>query len=269
MTTISSVPLNWEDSDAWSTDLESLAPEVFNESVIDCLTKETPEYITSDDLSWLGRILPRDLRETCDLRSEVLGRLRSHFTHLVAYHGRRPISLDSYRRTGIGPLDATDAHDELVQKVCGVSASGPTEKEVREACALADATYRQGRVFFEASRRHLLDFCGHYLLYGSEYAVGILRSSSRYPDHAQLLKLQGRPTLLTCNVPLRWLQQGTQEELTGTLISAYFKKKLYSGYKHPQQCEGFGFEIYQTLTPELINEVEYPEHVHDPIAVDA
>lgn len=269
MTITSRNLLFWEDYSTWSPRIEVLYPEIFNKSVIRSLLKNKPEYITTDDLRWLTPLLPRWLKEADNLRSEVLSRLCSHFTHLVAYHGCRPTDLDSYRANGITPLNIASMHDTLIRRVCSSSPLSPTKKQVQNACSAVSADYREGRIFFETSKRHLLDFCAHYLLYGSEYSVGILRSISSDPDYAQLLKLQGRPTLLTCEVPIYWLQQGAQEELAGSLIATYFKRKLDLAYAHPPRGVGFGFEIFRTLPPEFITAVDYPENLRDPIARSA
>ena len=55
-------------------------------------------------------------------------------------------------------------------------------------------------------------------------------------------------------------------DLTGRLIATYFKLQLFSDYSHPQTGEGFGFEIFRTLPPELIVAIEHPAGIRDPIA---
>ncbi|ACK55085.1 hypothetical protein Tmz1t_2349 (plasmid) [Thauera aminoaromatica] len=263
------VPLIWEDAQTWMAKVERLLPAIFNDSVVSQLRQEECDDVTTDDLSWLSRLLPGYLSDAHELRSKILEELRSCFTHLAAHHGCRPASLESYTSFGIRPLDAESALEALIKRVCDDHSPSPTEEELRSASAQVDPRYREGRVFFEASRRHLVEHCGHYLLYGSEYAIGILRNVSSEIDYAQLLKLQGRPTLLTCEVPLNWLQWGTLEELTGSLVATYFKRRLEPQYMHPQRGEGFGFEIFRALPPEFIVQVSHPDHVRDPIALYA
>jgi len=260
------VPLFWEDSKTWIPTLEIVLPDIFNDEVTRRLVLDPPEYITTDDLQWLADLLPQHLSDAYNLRNEVLKSLRSHFTHLVAYHGCRPLDFNSYKERGIVPLDPAAAKRELLQRICEADVSGPTKEQLLLACKSTDASYREGRVFFEASRRLLLDFCGHYLLYGSEYAVGILRSISSTKDYAQILKLQGQPTLLTCEVPISWLKHATQEELAGSLIGAYFSEKLTPDYVHPSNGMGFGFEIFRSLPPALIVQVDRLDFVRDPIS---
>lgn len=265
MTVEGCVPLIWEDAENWTGELERLAPVVCNPSIIERLLRNPPELITEDDLGWLGCLMPDHLRYTDDLRYEVFARLRSSFTHFSAYHGCRPLDLRSYQEAGITPLDTAAAHESLVRRACGVSASAPTEGQVRSACARANVTNEEGRVFFEANGRFLVDHCGHYLLYGSEYAVHILRSISDGSDYAQLLKLQGQPTLLKCYVPLDWLPEWAQAELASNLIARYFNMKLDPGYVDPRRDDAFGFAIFRTLPPELIVEISHPENIRDRI----
>jgi hypothetical protein len=158
-------------------------------------------------------------------------------------------------------------HAWLTKRVCEAAQNGPTKERLLKACASADATHREGRVYFEASGAHPIDYCGHYLLYGSEYAVAILRSISCFPDYAQLLKQQGRPTLLTCDVPIEWLSERVLEELAASLVSVYYKKKLDPEYVHPRRGEGFGFAIYRDLPSSLIVKISHPEFIRDPIAL--
>ncbi|MBK6998664.1 MAG: hypothetical protein IPH35_01345 [Rhodoferax sp.] len=261
--------LLWEEPSTWAKALEDLAPEICNATSVRKLEKAKPDFLPSDDLSWAQDLLPARLRAKFDLSEELLERLTMHFTHFRAYHGGRPLVVDSYLRDGLVPLNSSKAIETVYENFADGKYPEVTREVLDRAVSSMDTEYREARVFFEGSKRLLLDSCGHYMLYGSEYIVGVLRSIPGTRDYAQVLKQRGTPTVLTCDIPMDWIQDSTLGELAGRLISTYFKLQLFEQYSHPQRGEGFGFEIFRTLAPELIISVEHPTNIHDPIANDA
>jgi hypothetical protein len=257
--------LIWEDAETWTRAMEDIAPEFCNSTAVRRVANSAPGFIPDDDLSWAMELLPIRHQKTSDLRDAVLHRLTSHFTHIRAYHGCRPRQIASYLTNGLLPLDPSFAFDSISEHFSDCRFPEITPDVLRQALAKMDTDLRQGRVFFEASKRLLLDFCGHYLLYGSEYFVGVLRSISTTRDYAQVLKNSGIPTLLTCDVPVNWLEESTLHEIAGRLIATYFKFHVFRGYAHPQRGEGLGFAIIRKLPPEFIVSIEQPLHIRDPI----
>ena len=79
------------------------------------------------------------------------------------------------------------------------------------------------------------------------------------------LRTVGTPTLLECDVPIRWLSEDTVCELAGSMLVAYFEFLLSPRYKHPGVGQGIGFEIFQSLPPSCIALISHPENVRDPI----
>jgi hypothetical protein len=257
--------LIWEDAETWIPVMESIAPELCNAAAVSRVKKLGLDFIPADNMSWVAKQLPSRHRATFDLRDEVLRCLMTHFTHIRAYHGCRPREIKSYLEEGLLPLDTSLAFDTISSHFADHRFPEVTPEVLRRALANVDTDLRQGRVFFEANKRLLLDFCGHYLLYGSEYFVGVLRSISKTRDYAQVLKDSGIPTLLTCDVPIDWLEDDTLLEITGRLIATYFKLHVFSNYAHPQHGDGLGFEIFRKLPPKFIASIEHPLNIHDPI----
>ena len=256
--------ITWEDISNWAPILEHLVPELCNRGSIAKAARRGMDFFPADDLSWTIDLLPRK-RPPSVFREEVQERIAKHFSHLRAYHGCRPKDFSTYQTKGLVPLDPSRAFDELWMHFEDGRHPEITREVLRAALNSVDTALREYRVFFEGSKRLLLDFCGHYLLYGSEYFVGILRSLKGHRDYAQLLKESGEPTLLTCDVPIDWISDSTLCELSGRMLASYFRVNVLRDATHPERGEGFGFEIFRALPSELIVSIETPANVRDPI----
>ena len=240
-------------------------PELFNSTAVRKLKKAQLEFLTADDLNWASELLPVRVRKRLDLRQELSERILNSYSHIRAYHGCRALDTSSYRNSGILPLDPEDASVKVGRIFNRTDFPEISSEELSAAIASVDAPNRERRVFFEANSAHLVEHCGHYLLYGSEYLIAVARAISNIRDYAQVLKNTGTPTLLACDVPLSWVPDGTQNELVGTLTVAYFSRHIFDGYCHPQFAQGFGFEIFRALPPNFIAEITHPKHVPDRI----
>jgi hypothetical protein len=261
--------LYWEDSESWLRPLEELIPEATSDDVAAEIRRQPPEYLVSDDLSWLNRVVALQGGSDFDAQSVLSERLLSAFTHLRAYHGCRPNERANYHEIGIVPLDVNRACNSVREIFNSSKFPELTPAIVDNAIASMPTRDREGRIFFEANNRFLLEQCGHYLLYGSEYLGGIARllsdATSNGRDYVLELRTIGTPTLLECNVPISWLSRGTVCALAGSILVAYFKLLLIPQHRHPMVGEGFGFEIFQVLPPNCIDSVSHPENVSDPI----
>lgn len=99
-----------------------------------------------------------------DAQSVLSERLLSAFTHLRAYHGCRPKEKDNYREIGLVPLDVNRACNSVREIFNSSKFPELSSAIVDNAIASRPTENREGRVFFEADKRFLLEHCGHYLL---------------------------------------------------------------------------------------------------------
>lgn len=261
--------LHWEEIESWLRPLEVLLPEATSIDIATEIRGQPPEYLVSDDLSWLNQMVESQGVRDFDAQSVLAERLPLAFTHLRAYHGCRLKEGDNQLEMGLVPLDVNHACDNVRSIFQSSKFPELSPSMVDEAIASMQTKDREGRIFFEASKRLLLDHCGHYLIYGSEYIVGIATALSAAAlndkDYAIALKATGTPTLLTCDVPISLLTERTVCELASSMIAAYFEILLNSNYDHPKVGEGFGFELFHNLPADCIASVLHPLDVRDPI----
>lgn len=260
--------LHWTDISSW----ESIAWEALNpivdEEVLEAFLQSPPEYVVGDDLSWLDGIIERVTGLNVDSKHFMAEALSTHFSHIRAVHGSRTDDVGSFLREGLRPLDIAQMNESAADIFLSGGYPELEEQDLAQAIEkmrTQDGDSRGGRVFFEANERHLVEHCGHYMLYGSEYLIGVaarLKGNGR--DYRRVLKERGQPVLFRCDVPMEMLPNGILSEFAGSALEFIFERKLNPDYQE-FVYRGAGFPIYQALAPEFIVEYITPEIKRDPI----
>ncbi len=263
----SATTLVWTDYTSWNDIILELISDYVNHEVIDSFRTDPPKYVVSDNTGWLDRIVHRVRGFEVDVKHELACLLTERFDTFRTFHGCCPLDTNSYYKQGIRRLDLQEY--EQIAKDHFLSGRFPelSESDVLAAVEDMESDNRAGKVFFEANEKMLLECCGHYMLYGSEYLLGIAATLSRRdgPDYRKSLKGIGVPTVFVCNVPFDSIAFDTILELSGSMIEVMFEKFLDSTYKHPQPGDCFGFPIRKNLPPEYIVGHYHPEYIRDPI----
>ena len=217
---------HYEKMDSWRGEImELLRPQV-TESVIAAFRRKPPKYVVSDDLSWLDSVIEKIHGYETDMKSNLAERLHEKFDAMRAYHGARPTNVQSYYEHGIRIMDPAD----IEQRARDVFLTGAfpelSADEIEGAIAAVPRDHRKREAYFEASKRELEDFCGHYMLYGSEFVTGVaagLGCSS--PDYRQVLKTIGTPTVFVCDVPLDLIPFPYLKDFAGSAIASIFESR--------------------------------------------
>lgn len=259
--------LIWTDYLSWEREVRELLSDYVDEEVISCFRENPPKYVVCDNTSWLDRIVRKVKGINVDVKYELAWLLADCFEAIRAFHGCCPNETSSYYMQGIRRLNPQEYNK--IAKEHFLSGKFPKLQESDVLAAIEDmkSDNREGLVFFEAHEKMLLQYCGHYMLYGSEYLLGIAAALSRRDgsDYRRTLKEKGTPTVFVCDVPFKLIGFDTVLELSGCLIEVLFEKFLDSDYKHPQPGNCFGFPIRYDLPPEFIVGHYHPDYVHDPI----
>lgn len=234
--------LNWTDYLSWEKNILALLADYVDEEVIDCFRANPPEFVVSDDTSWLDEIVQNIKGVRVDVKYELASLLSENYETLRAFHGCSPVETNSYYEQGIRRLDPKE-YDQIARDHF-LSAQFPELVESDLLAAIEDmkTDNRAGLVFFEANEKVLLNFCGHYMLYGSEYLLGIAaKLSGDRRDYRRTLKGRGTPSVFVCDVPLKLIGFDYVLELAGSIIVILFEKFLDEDYRHPQHGDCFGF----------------------------
>lgn len=97
--------LDWMRPDSWLSTISELMGDVVTHKTIAALIADPPEYIVSDNLTWLNRLISDDF----DIKSLMTERLRARFRAIRTCHATRTDNVETFYREGIRALDKTRA----------------------------------------------------------------------------------------------------------------------------------------------------------------
>ncbi len=255
---------DWQSFSSWRDAVWELMADVIDPDVKNAFRLSPPKNVVCDDLEWLDEVIWSVKGEYVDSKELLSHRLRHRFKALRAFHGSRPNNVESYYSQGILPLEPKIFH-ELAQELFLRGNFPELNHEILEhAIQQVDTVTRKSVVYFEANERDLIDNCGHYMLYGSEYLLGIASCLKGSRDYRQVLKRIGTPTVFTCDVPLTLLSAHTIGEFAGMSLEMIFEDLLYDDYS-PAPYRGAGFRIATKLPPSCIVGHYHPKGVCDPL----
>lgn len=257
---------DWQFYASWRGVVWDLLSDVIDDQVRCTFLAEPPQYVVGDDLSWLDQIILKARCETVDSKTLLTDRLVRRFTCLRAVHGTRTDDVGSFYKQGLLPLDPEASHKHVQHIFLNGAFPEINASDIEKAIAAVGHTSRAGRVYFEANERMLLEHCGHYLHYGSEYVAAIAAHLSGPRDYRQVLKTQGRPTVFVCDVPLDLMSWKTVREFAGTALEYIFEELLVGSDYVPDPWRSAGFPIHKPLPESCIVGHYHPSGVRDPLA---
>ncbi|NIJ09338.1 hypothetical protein FHS31_002970 [Sphingomonas vulcanisoli] len=247
--------------------------DVLTPAVVAEFVNEPPEYVVSNDLSWLNERIYRATGRTVEIKSLTADRLRREFRALRAGHATRTDDVSGFYKNGLRILRADEIDAVARELFLGGSFPLATEDLFEKAIADLDARSRmggrEGRLYFCANERSLITRIGgsgHYLIYGSEYLYCIgIRVIGTYATK-RALKAIGRPTMFVCDLPLKMMRDATLLEFAGGILE-YMFCALVEGMEAHMLSPGSGSAL--SLTSDLpatsIVGHYHPIRVHDPL----
>lgn len=255
---------NHREYSSWRADIWQLIDDFADTKIRSAFLVSPPEYVVGDDLSWLDDLIYAEKRIMIDSKAELAERLRVRYRALRAVHGTRTSELRTFYEGGLKRLQPESFHNQAREIFLNGDYPELSEKHLQNAIAAVKSDLRSGRVYFEANETMLIDLCGHYMLYGSEYLICIAAHLGDLRDYRQVLKTSGVPTLFICDVPLDFISGHTLQEFAGEALASVFQELLYG----PQFCRdkycGAGFCIYEDLPANCVIGHYHPTIRHDP-----
>lgn len=262
--------LEWRTFNIWSKQIKRITRDLLSKDVLEEFKSENAPEIYSDDIGWLEDIVERVNPEAAggDLEHELTIRLMKYYSAVRAFHASCPHDVMSYYEKGLLPLDPEAARIAVKGHFLGGDFPELSESNLDAAIKDTSLETREGRIYFNLDERFLIEHCGHYLLYGSEYATGVAASLNRNrtdktKNYKKSLKNLGRPTMFICDVPWDMISEGTKSELTRTFLAELFRHLKTPSYR-PTMID-FGFSIRHRLPSAQIAGHYHPEEVRDPI----
>jgi hypothetical protein len=207
-----------------------------------------------DDPDWL-RLLASGLTVKLDaVEEEFTSLLRSW--NVLGYHGCRPQDLTPYFTNGIKALDPSELMQSLHDAV--EQANIPDLGEVILALGRTRLNqHTNSIVYFVLDQRHLLDFSGHYLIYGSEWLCSVFAKSRA------LLLSSGVPTLLKVRFPLGYVSTSDRRQLARHLLHEW--TRLSTMRLQESRSVDFSFAVRDRIPAEMIVGHSHPSSINDPL----
>jgi hypothetical protein len=255
--------------ETWRGEIWKLIEDFADEEVRKAFVAAPPEYVVGDDLSWLDEIVERVHGYQIDSKTELLALLGERYDALRAVHGTRTEDVASFYRNGLKPLVPREF--EMQARDIFLCGDYPelSPADLERAIATVGVETREGRVYFDTNEGELIGYCGHYMLYGSEYLTAIAAHIGRLRDYRQVLKGRGKATLFVCDVPFSFISGHTILEFAGMALEYVFQELLDGPTFRPDPHRGGGFAISRCLPPAYIVGHCYPTVTRDPFRLAA
>lgn len=148
----------------------------------------------------------------------------------------------------------TSAHSEV------------SEQDVKRAIEKASKKLhlRDRRVFFGIDERYMMENCGQYAVYGSEYqiAIAVKIVGDGKTDYRQTLRRRGFPSVVVAHLPFKLIDAQTIRELGDDLLEA----ALWSLQLGKDESPGnsFGFDLEVDVPPHMIHGILNADAAKDP-----
>lgn len=253
----------------WTARIWSLVSDFVTEEVKQAVIEANPRYLVSDDLSWLNEPILDLLGQSVDMRTVLAQRLLKSYEAIRAVHGTRVRDLSPFYTNGLVPMDPAVVETQARSLFAPTGIVGLLDR-FKTAVTTLDARKpvygRAGLLYFCANGRDLTDrYCGHYLIYGSEYlyCLGIRMIDST--DVKRILKSVGRPTAIVADIPMSFIDFDTLENLAGGMLESAFNELL--GINDEPFSETFSITVQRSIEAKHIVGHYHPKRILDPLSM--
>ena len=231
---------------------EILTPEKAAELTKKMKQTDTTEYF-DDDPDWLTLLKDNLDASFENIESALAGKLQSQTVRV--YHGCRPINLTSY--TSLGLL--VHNHEKLTEELRILVKSDPRLKSIDIDKRVAEVVreHDKGRSFVTFDDLFMLEYAGHYLIYGGEWIAAILGHNNR-----GVLLERGTPTFLLIDLPGSMIPFTVLEGLAKDMLTEW-AKQVTKGPRSIRKMDS-GVELEFDLDPKYIIGHEHPKEIKDP-----
>lgn len=217
--------------DTWSDRVWNMLSDIVTEDVTADFAHNPPEYVVSDDLSWLDDIIFDCTVVFSEIKATTADRLKEEFRAFRAAHATRTDDLSPIYREGL----RIPSNIEIENKARHLFMNGqyPNLNEQRLEAAIRDLneghwpyrTDQTPRLYLCADERDFLTKpgnSGHYLDFGSEYLFNLAIRLVGDHEAKRVLRSVGRPTMVLVDIPMATLHSSTLQEFAGSILEYLF-----------------------------------------------
>ncbi|KAF5046412.1 hypothetical protein SDC9_56417 [bioreactor metagenome] len=171
--------------------------------------------------------------------------LKKDYSHIRGYHGCRVLSLNDYYKDGIVPINKNETLKRALYLLHNDRISEDEIIKVFNSHWIR-LTESHKYVWFTLTKNELINFCGHYLIYGSEFICSMAAEL-----HCQDSLKKGIPTIFHCDLPIEKIPSDYLDDLN----------------ERVQAGDGFicGFKVIGSVNKDEIVKCEHPIKILDPL----
>lgn len=171
--------------------------------------------------------------------------LKDEYSHIRGYHGCRVLNLDDYYKNGIIPITKNET---LKRAVYLLKSDRLSEEKIVEVfnSNWMNLVEIHKYVWFTLTKSELINYCGHYLIYGSKFICGIAAEL-----YCQENLKKGIPTIFHCDIPIEKIPSDYLGDLN---------ERIQVG--DGANC---GFKIIGSINKDEIVRCEHPSLILDPL----
>lgn len=257
---------------SWRDRIWALLGDIMTDAVKGEFKRNPPEYVVSDDLTWLNEIVFAVEGRDVEMKSLTALRLSQEYRAFRASHATRTNELAPFYEGGLKCLRADEAEEKA--RALFMTSDFPWVTEEKFEAAIADINARnpsggrEGRLYFCANESSLitpLGGSGHYLIYGGEYLYCLGMRLVGTLDAKKVLKSVGRPTMFVCDIPIKLMREYTLEEFAGSILEFLFCELVGEQSHALGPSAGSALSLMVNLPPEHIVGHYHPARIYDPL----
>jgi hypothetical protein len=215
----------------WRDRVWAISQDVVTDDVKAAFVKNPPEYVVSDDLSWLDKIIEEVTEDYSDIKSLATDRLKAEFRAFRFFHATRTNDLASFYEKGLAI--PKNAGIEDIARSFFLNGRFPHATEEKLHAAVKELN--GGHFVYRCDERARAYCCadesafttrsggsGHYLDFGSEYLYNIGTRLIGREKAQEALRAFGSPTIFIIDVPFESLESDTAKNFMGNVLEFLF-----------------------------------------------
>jgi len=260
--------LIWNNHKQWLEHIKDILCNLWGDRIVSELrTKEIVPMIGQSD--WFISILNHLKAPSTSPLSDFAKEIQVYWSHIRVYHACRTLNVEDYYRKGI-VAPSVEILDEYVKTMLS---------QYIDPDILSTAMWHMHRyydkadekVFVAIDEKHLQSFCGHHLLYGSEYFLccAMLVGAVTYTLNNILDTIKNStctvPTVFISNIPIECIPYDVVLEIAAIILAEGCRMLINPAYIPPSRRLGFG--ISGKIHPDWIIGHTHPKidiHVNIP-----
>lgn len=248
----------WTEPETWFPALTRWLGPMLRRGAEGRLRRHDTSGFYDDGSEWLD-LLSGELRHGLEEVTETLADALEG-ARVRTFHGCRTEDAGEYLREGLRIHRREEVTERLRLLVPRNPRYAHALPKLEEMMAECESGIDEGCSFVVLDERAMLRYAAHYLIYGSEWACGVLNSA----DHGPLLE-EGAPTVLTVELPLHLPHHSQRGELATELLQGWCQQA--TGMRRVPTVD-FTFVLKVDLEPALVLDHRHPDSLRDPLNGD-